>query len=207
MFTGIVTDVGTIAHVADTAAGRELRIQTSYNSLVEGESIAVEGVCLTVRLHGTDGAVNWFDCAAVVTTVNRTAIGSWEAGRKVNLERALRAGDRLGGHIVQGHVDATGVVLKTETVGDALLIDIEVPNSVSRLLVPQGSITINGVSLTVNSVFSNGVQLSIIEYTSRHTTLGELKLNDHVHIETDVLARHVEQLLAPHLAALNAHAL
>lgn len=199
MFTGLVDDVGTIERVIATEAGRELRVRCRYDDLADGESIAVNGACLTVREHGA----GWFTAAAVVTTLGRTTIGDWKAGTRVNLERALRAGDRLGGHIVQGHVDCVGEVVALERRGDALLIDVAVPEEIVLLMVPHGSVTVDGVSLTVNELPGAGMfQLSIIEYTERHTTLGALGIGDRVHVEADVIAKHVQRLFAAQRAAL-----
>lgn len=205
MFTGLVDDVGLIEHVADTPAGRELRIASRYTDLTDGESIAVNGACLTVREHGvsTEGR-GWFTVAAVVTTLGRTTIGSWQAGDRVNLERAMKLGDRLGGHLVLGHVDGLGRVLDTREAGDAWLIDLELPESMRLLMVDKGSVTVNGVSLTVNELLPTGIQLSIIEYTRRHTALGVLAPGAPVHVEADVLAKHVERLLSPWLRASGA---
>ncbi len=198
MFTGLVDDVGTIETVADTPAGRELRIACKYDDLAPGESIAVNGACLTVREYGA----GWFTCAAVVTTLGRTTIANWQSGTRVNLERAMRLGDRLGGHLVLGHVDTVATVRHTATRDDAWLVDLQLPPDIAMLMVPHGSLTVDGVSLTVNALLpDNGVQLSIIEYTSRHTTLGALSKGDAVHVEADVLAKHVARLLAPQLAA------
>ena len=198
MFTGLVDDVGTLERVADTPAGRELRVRCRYESFADGESIAVNGACLTVREHG----VGFFTCAAVETTLGRTTIGEWREGRRVNLERALRLGDRLGGHLVQGHVDGVGVVREVAQAGDARLVDVEAPAAVASLLVPHGSITVDGVSLTVNALPAPGVvQLSLIEYTLRHTTLGELRAGDRVHLEADVVGKYVQRLVEPYLAA------
>lgn len=220
MFTGLVTDVGHVLDAVSTDAGLELRIATTFTELTDGESIAVNGVCLTVRASGTysgsdDTAShtaathvatprhgNWFTCAAVHTTIGKTTIGQITAGDAVNLERALRVGDRLGGHIVQGHVDGTGQVSSVVTSGDALLIDIVLPGELNALMAPQGSITVNGVSLTVNALLPSGVQLSIIEFTRKHTNLGALKEGDAVNIEADVLAKHLQRLIAPYISTL-----
>lgn len=194
MFTGLITAVGEIHAVSSTDAGRELVVNAPYSDLTEGESIACDGVCLTVRDFGE----GWFSVAAVATTVERTTIRNWQKGRRINLERALAVGDRLGGHIVQGHVDGVGRVISTAWHGDAWLVDIEVPSSVDDLLVPLGSIAVDGVSLTVNALPSPGVaQLSLIEHTIRSTTLGSLVAGSEVHIEGDMLAKHLKRLAAP----------
>ncbi len=196
MFTGLVDDVGTITAVRESEAGREFTISCRYRDLEAGESIACQGACLTVREFG-DG---WFTVAAVVTTLDRTTIGSWQVGRRLNLERSLRAGDRLGGHLVQGHVDGVGTVRAAVQRDDAWLIDIDVPPDIAPLLVPHGSVCVEGVSLTVNALPSPGVlQISIIEYTRRHTTLGELAPGDRVHVEGDVVGKYVRSLVAPYL--------
>jgi riboflavin synthase len=204
VFTGLVDDVGTIERVEETEAGREFRVRSRYTGLTEGESIACDGVCLTVRDFGPAGEGSWFTVAAVVTTLGRTALGGWDAGRRINLERAMRAGDRLGGHIVQGHVDGVGTVRSVEQHGDAWLIDVAVPAEIDALLVPHGSVTVDGVSLTVNALPAPGVlQLSIIEYTHRHTTLGLRRPGDPVHVEADVVGKYVQRLLSPYLASIS----
>jgi riboflavin synthase len=198
MFTGLVDDIGLIDRAIESDAGREFRVRTRYRDLVDGESIALDGACLTVREFG-DG---WFTVAAVTTTLGRTTLGEWREGRRVNLERAMRLGDRLGGHLVQGHVDGVGRVVRVARAGDATLIDVELPPELARLMVPHGSITVDGVSLTVNALPSPGVvQLSIIEYTLRHTTLGDRTTGSAVHLEADVIGKYVHQLVAPYLAA------
>jgi riboflavin synthase len=204
MFTGLITAVGTIDRVAETPAGRELRVQSPYDGLGDGESIALNGACLTVREHGA----GWFTVAAVGTTLDRTTIGDWAVGTRVNLERALQLGDRLGGHIVQGHVDGVAQVVDTRQMGDAWLIDVTVPAELWPLLVPHGSVTLNGVSLTVNALPQPMVlQVSIIEYTRRHTTLGDLVAGSRLHVEADVIGKFVQRLAAPYLAGAPAPAL
>jgi riboflavin synthase len=197
MFTGLIDDVGTVGSVATTAAGRELRITCRYEDLVVGESIAVNGACLTVRTHGA----GWFTVAAVVTTLGRTTLGNWREGMRVNLERALRLGDRLGGHLVQGHVDGVGRVEAVRREGDALLIDLTLPNELAELVVPFGSIAIDGVSLTVNALLpSGGIQLSLIDHTLAATTLGDLAAGDEVHVEADIVGKYLQRIAAPYIA-------
>jgi riboflavin synthase len=199
VFTGLVDDVGTIERVTATAAGRELRIACRYENLRDGESIAVAGVCLTVREHG----LRWFAAAAMTTTVARTTMGRWAPGRRVNLERSLRLGDALGGHIVQGHVDAVGRVVEVTRGGDARLVDVHLPAAVAELAVPRGSIAIDGVSLTISELpDADVVRVSLIEYTLRHTTLGELTAGDDVHVEGDIIGKYVRRLVAAQRAAL-----
>jgi riboflavin synthase len=198
MFTGLVDDVGVVERVERTEAGRELRVLSRYVGLAAGESIAVNGACLTVREHG-DG---WFTVAAIVTTLDRTTIASWDAGRRVNLERAMRLGDRLGGHLVQGHVDAVARVESVHRRDDAMLVDVRLPEELEPLMVPHGSVAIDGVSLTVNALPAPGIlQLSLIEYTWTHTTLGALRAGDGVHVEADMIGKYVRQLVAPYAAA------
>jgi riboflavin synthase len=187
MFTGIVTGVGEIQDVKNGA----LRIKASYKGVKQGESIAVNGACLTVERVVQGG----FTVHAVATTLGRTLIGEWQKGRRVNLERAMRAGDRLGGHFVQGHVDGLGTVERVAESGDALLLDIRVPREVEETTVLHGAITVDGVSLTVNTLPRAGVvQVSLVPFTRAHTTLGKLEQSDRVHVEADVLGKYVRQL-------------
>ncbi|HEV8363809.1 MAG TPA: riboflavin synthase, partial [Gemmatimonadaceae bacterium] len=162
MFTGLVDSVGVVEAARPSPAGLELRIACAYPDLAPGESIAVSGACLTVR-EVVSGA---FLTAAMETTRSRTTMSRWRAGTRVNLERALRAGDRLGGHIVQGHVDAVGRVVSVHEGDDALLVDVDVSAELDELLIPHGSITIDGVSLTINATPAPSVaQVALIEYT------------------------------------------
>ena len=197
MFTGIVDDVGLIESVTSSPAGREIRIRSSYTDLADGESIAVNGACLTVReLDATS-----FTVAAVVTTLGRTTIGEWNRGLRVNLERAMRADDRLGGHIVQGHVDGVGVVAAVERLSDAVLVDVDLPENLGAMVVQHGSVAIDGISLTVNAITGDRLQLSIIEYTLKHSAFGDLEAGSRVHVETDVIGKFVRRLLAPYIKA------
>jgi riboflavin synthase len=198
VFTGLVDDVGTIERVATTDAGREFRIACRYESLNDGESIAVSGVCLTVREHGP----RWFTAAAMSSTIGRTTMGEWSAGRRVNLERSLRLGDPFGGHIVQGHVDGIGEVRDVRQAGDARLLDVALPPSTAELAVPRGSIALDGVSLTVSELPDPAtVRVSLIEYTLRHTTLGKLAPGHGVHVEGDIIGKYVQRLVAAYQAA------
>ncbi|MGI9043593.1 MAG: riboflavin synthase [Gemmatimonadaceae bacterium] len=199
MFTGLVESVGTIASVEKVDEkvdeGVVLSIDSSFSGLVDGESISVNGVCLTV----TGATGGWFGVAAMVATMSRTTVGEWAAGRRVNLERAVRADSRLGGHIVQGHVDGVGTIEALEPHGDATLMDIGLPAGLSETLVLHGSIALDGVSLTVNRLEGDKLQVALIDYTLRNTTLGELRVGERVNVETDVIGKHVRALVAPYL--------
>jgi len=202
VFTGIIEEVGTIAAVSDDRGGRVFTIacDTVRAGLRLGDSIAVDGVCLTATtLHDTG-----FTVEAVATTLERTTLGAFSPGHGVNLERAMALGDRLGGHIVQGHVDGVGRVVSVQDRGELWLIDFTLPPDVAAVTVLHGSITLNGISLTVNEVPAPGVcQVSIIPYTWEHTNLAQLRVGDAVNLEGDTIGKYVRHLLgAP---AGNAH--
>jgi riboflavin synthase len=203
MFTGIVSAVGHVGAVSRPGTNGHARgggrpggaltltIRAPYKGLKRGESIAVNGACLTVARVVKGG----FTVQVVDTTANRTLFGEYAAGRPVNLERAVRAADRLGGHFVQGHVDGVGVVERVERHGDAWVYDLQVPTVVGEASIPQGAITVDGVSLTINDLPARGlVQIALIPFTRAHTTLGTLRVGDRVHVEGDVLGKYVRQL-------------
>jgi riboflavin synthase len=192
MFTGIVTDVGTVQHARSAASGIELTITCSYPDVELGESIAVDGACLTVQAIQPGG----FTAHVVRTSLERTRFGDYAEGRRVNLERALRLGDRLGGHLVQGHVDGVGEVLQVVERQDARLLDIKAPDEVARVSIPLGSITVDGVNLTVNAIPGPRViQISLIPFTLQHTTLDERRAGDRVHLEADTIGKYVAALM------------
>jgi riboflavin synthase len=198
MFTGIVTDVGTVRS-AEQRGDLRLVIGTAYDmdSVDLGASISCSGVCLTVVDKGED----WFAVDISGETISKTAGDHWRQGAKLNLERALRLGDELGGHIVTGHVDAVAEVLGTCPEGDSTRIGIRVPKALAPMIAPKGSITLDGVSLTVNEVTdaedgSTHFAVNIIPHTASHTTLGELSQGRQLNVEVDVLARYLDRMMA-----------
>jgi riboflavin synthase len=192
MFTGIVTAMGQVSERTQASGGLELAITSPYEDVALGESIAVDGACLTVQ-ERTGGR---FTAHIIRTSLDRTNFGTYGVGRKVNLERALQAGDRLGGHLVQGHVDGVGRVERVMEREDARLIDLSVPPEVARVSVPLGSITVDGVSLTVNArPAPDLIQISLIPFTLQHTTLGQRQAGDRVHLEADTIGKYVAELL------------
>jgi riboflavin synthase len=192
MFTGIITEIGTLLDSRPAEGGRDLEISCAWTDLVQGESIAVDGACLTVASL-REGA---FAVHVIRTSLDRTRFADLRRGARVNLERALRVGDRLGGHLVQGHVDGVGVVLRVSTREDARLLDIQVPAEVAAVSVPLGSITVDGVSLTVNAMPDRAtIQISLIPFTLEHTTLSDRRPGDQVHLEADTIGKYVQALL------------
>lgn len=192
MFTGIVSD---FARVRAIARGGDTRIEitTSYDldSVDIGASIACSGPCLTVVEKGAD----WFAVEASAETLARTTLGGWEVGTAVNLERAMRVGDELGGHIVSGHVDAVAVIVGLEPEGDSVRFRFEIPDAFAIYVAPKGSIAIDGVSLTVNEVEGNRFGVNIISHTRAVTTFGSRQIGDSVNVEIDTIARYVARLL------------
>ena len=192
MFTGLVTEIGTVLDARPSEGGLDLTIECAYPDLAAGESVAVNGACLTVAAV-LDGG---FTAHVVRTSLDRTRFGDLRPRERVNLERALRVGDRLGGHLVQGHVDGIGTVRRVASKEDARLVDVEVPAEVARFAVPLGSITVDGVSLTVNALPAPGtIQISLIPFTLEHTTLAERRPGDRVHLEADTIGKYVRAML------------
>lgn len=193
MFTGLVADVGTVRAVTKSAQGATLTIQTHFDTsdLVLGESIAVDGACLTVT-HILEDA---FLVDASLETLDKSTIGMRRVGDRVHLERALAVGDRLGGHFVLGHVDGMGTIRRMDKAGNAWQIDVQAPEAVSMYLIDKGSVTVDGVSLTVNWVRGDLFGLTIIPYTASDTNLIDYKVGQKVNLEADVLGKYVRQLM------------
>jgi riboflavin synthase len=190
MFTGIVEETGEVLDVRETDGGRRVRIGTDVGPLSRGQSVSVSGVCLTVEEHGE----GFFEVFLAAETVERTYLGELSAGDAVNVERALRADDRLDGHVVQGHVDATTTVTDIERVGEDWRFEFALPGEDGRYLVEKGSIALDGVSLTVAELGEESFAVAVIPETYAVTTLGEKSVGDPVHVEVDVLAKYVEKL-------------
>lgn len=198
MFTGIVTDIGEVAEVEQRGDTR-FRILTRYDAdgMDLGASIACAGACLTVIDRGrAPGGRSWFDVEASAETLAHTKLGTWAVGTRINLERALKAGDELGGHIVSGHVDGTGRLVSRAPEGDSWRLTFAAPATLMRFVAPKGSIAIDGISLTVNEVSDTAFGVNIIPHTQDRTTLGDLKPGDPVNLEIDMLARYVDRLKA-----------
>jgi riboflavin synthase len=195
MFTGLVEDVGTVARADRRSDALVLAIRPSRIPLTElsiGESVCHDGCCLTVTDIGRDT----FTVLAGQETLNRTTLGALRIGKKVNLERSLRVGDRLGGHWVTGHIDGTGELAARRDLGANLVLQVRTPAPLLRHIVEKGSIGLAGVSLTVNAVDADTFSVAIIPHTRDMTTLGELAIGDRVNLETDILAKHLEKLVA-----------
>jgi riboflavin synthase len=195
MFTGIVQDIGTVVDVVKNGDWA-IKIKTDKLSLFNmsvGASMACSGVCLTI----VSKVFNTFEVQASAETLSKTTIMKWASGTLVNLEPALRLGDELGGHIVTGHIDGVAFVASKEKVGDSLRLQIEAPHELTRFLAPKGSVTIDGVSLTINEIDHALFTVNIISHTQNVTTLGKLSIGDAVNFEADMLARYIERLSRP----------
>ncbi|WP_223423273.1 riboflavin synthase [Tateyamaria pelophila] len=191
MFTGIVTDIGTVTELTQEGDLRA-RIATSYDTsgIDMGASIASDGVCLTVVDLGPD----WYDVQISAETVSKTNLSAWSLGKRVNLERALRVGDELGGHIVSGHVDGVAEVVSVVDEGDSTRVQLRAPEDLARFIAPKGSVALNGTSLTVNEVQGPVFGINFIPHTKDVTTWGDVAVGDMVNLEIDTLARYVARL-------------
>ncbi len=192
MFTGLIADLGSVKSVESDADGATLEISTALaGELTEGDSVAVNGVCLTATAID-DGA---FRAQAMQETLRRSSLQQLRPGSRVNLELALRADGRLGGHIVQGHVDGTGTIVGMREEGFSRVLEVDVEDPLARYLVEKGSVALDGVSLTVSELRDRGVSVSLIPETLLRTNLGEAQVGDRVNLEVDILAKHVERLM------------
>lgn len=193
MFTGLVEGTGTILRLERAARDMRLTIKASLEQpeLKIGESIAVDGVCLTV-VGSREGA---FTVDVSQETLSRSTLGRRQQGDEVNIERALRLGDRMGGHLVNGHVDCTGRVAARRRQGESFVFQFEVPAEVSRYLIEKGSVAVNGVSLTVNRCEGRRFEVNIVPHTARATTMAKLQVGDVVNVEVDIIGKYVEKLL------------
>lgn len=191
MFTGIITDIGTVKEI-ETTGDTRARIATRYDTsgIDIGASIASDGVCLTVIALG-DG---WYDVQISGETLSKTNLGAWAPGHRVNLERALRVGDELGGHIVSGHVDGVAEVVAITDEGDSTRVTLRAPGDLARFIAPKGSVALNGTSLTVNDVEGREFGINFIPHTKDVTTWGDVAVGDRVNLEIDTLARYVARL-------------
>ena len=198
MFTGIVTDIGEIVSLTPTAQGQlhRLRIACRYDraTIVDGASIACNGVCLTVVASGVEAGRTWFEVDTAAETLRLTTARHWNVGTRLNLERALKIGDELGGHIVAGHVDGIAKILGREDLPDMERFELETNRELARFIAPKGSVTLDGVSLTVNTVRDVAFTVLIIPHTLSVTTLGNWRARDGVNIEVDLMARYAARL-------------
>ena len=196
MFTGIITDIGTLLAVEDRNEGRRLRIGTRYDpqTIDIGASIMCEGICLTVTDKGTDQG-NWFDVFAARETLDVTRVGEWTTGRRINLERSLKIGDELGGHIVSGHVDGLATIIARKDIGDQITFTFEAPAELARFIAKKGGVALNGTSLTVNEVDGNRFSVHLIPHTLSATNWPDYHEGDAVNLEVDLMARYAARLI------------
>jgi len=198
MFTGIVTDIGEIVSLKPTAQGQlhRLRIACRYDreTIADGASIACNGVCLTVVASGVDDGKTWFDVDAAAETLGMTTAKHWAVGTRLNLERALKIGDELGGHIVAGHADGVATIITREDLPDMARFELNTTRELARFIAPKGSITLDGVSLTVNTVKDTAFSVLIIPHTLGVTALSSWRAGSEVNIEVDLMARYAARL-------------
>jgi len=195
MFTGIITDVGSVELVSrrgDTTF--KIRTRHDPSQIPIGASIACSGACLTVIGKGGEAGDAWFTVEVSAETISKTTLGTWEVGTRVNLEKSLRVGDEIGGHIVSGHVDGVGEIVSITPEGDSLRFRIRAPKSLAKFIAPKGSVAIDGTSLTVNEVDGAQFGVNIIPHTAKETTWGSMRVGQGVNIEIDMLARYLARL-------------
>jgi riboflavin synthase len=199
MFTGLVEAVGTVEKRDPLEEGLSFQVRAPgfAEALTAGDSVAVAGVCQTAIRQENDT----FDFEAIRTTLSRTTFGEYERGTLVNLERALRAGAPMGGHLVQGHVDGVGEVTSIERAGETVFARIAIPHEVAEITVLYGSLAVDGVSMTVNSLHGDVAELAIIPYTWEHTSFSRLQPGDRVNVEADLVGKYVQRLLEPYIAS------
>ncbi len=198
MFTGIVTDIGTVGAVRPLAEGVRLRVETGYDpaTIAIGASIACAGVCLTVvALPEAGSNARWFEVEAWEEALRLTTARDWSAGTRINLERALKIGDELGGHIVSGHVDGMATIVERKDEGDAVRFTLEAPAELARFIAPKGSVALDGTSLTVNRVAGNRFDVLLIHHSLTVTTWGGRRVGDRVNLEVDTMARYAARLM------------
>ncbi|MEL7343695.1 MAG: riboflavin synthase [Pseudomonadota bacterium] len=195
MFTGIITDIGAV-EALEQRGDLKVRIATAYKpeSIDLGASIACDGVCLTVIAKGQGSTRGWFEVEVSAESVSKTALGSWTKGKKLNLERALKVGDELGGHIVSGHVDGVAEVIEVRDEGDSTRVTFRAPDALAKFIAPKGSVALNGTSLTVNEVNGATFGINFIPHTKEATTWGDVAVGDAINLEIDTLARYVARL-------------
>lgn len=193
MFTGIITDIGTLEKVEQLNQGKRFRVSTNWTTddIEIGASIAHSGVCLTVTAIGP----NWFEVEAWEEALRLTTLGNWAMGQRINLERSLKMGDELGGHLVSGHVDGKAKIVMVKQEGDATRFTLEVPAHLAKFIAPKGSVALDGTSLTVNGVDGNRFDVLLIAHTIEVTTWGQVGEGDMLNIEVDQMARYAARLL------------
>ena len=197
MFTGLVSDVGEILSIEPRGELRRMRIACAYpaESIALGASIACSGPCLTAVAIGASGNKTWFDVDAAAETLARTTVGDWKVGRKINLERSLKIGDELGGHLVSGHVDGVADIIARRSFDGMARVDIRAPHALAKFIAEKGSVSLDGTSLTVNSVEGDVFSVLLIPHTLAVTTWGERQAGDRLNIEVDTMARYAARLV------------
>ncbi len=195
MFTGIISDVGTVELISKRG-DTTIKIKTAFDpaGLAIGASIACSGPCLTVIAKGGREGDAWFSVEVSAETLLKTTLGNWTVGRRVNLEKSLKVGDEIGGHIVSGHVDGVGEVVSLTPEGDSVRLKIKTPKTLAKFIAPKGSIALDGTSLTVNEADGTSFGVNIIPHTNKATTWGEVKVGSKINIEIDMLARYLARL-------------